>query len=147
MQELFCKWLDEKGLRYIDELHVPEVKRRADFVVLKPTNGLINIEAKCDDFACMMKQLEDHAKYCQYSFAFIQSRALTPMWFKNFLAKSGYGLIIYNWETKSITEVFEAHQNKIQKEFKSLNKEVMKKINDKYIELDMFKIEKELPSE
>ncbi|GAJ14305.1 unnamed protein product, partial [marine sediment metagenome] len=33
-------------LEFIDEFPIPEVKRIADFIVWKPINGLINIEAK-----------------------------------------------------------------------------------------------------
>jgi len=130
MQEKFCEWLDSRGLRYIDELRVKEVKRIADFIVLKSGNGLINIEAKCDDFACMIKQLDDHSKYCNYSFAFIQSRSITPKLFKRKLSDKGYGLIIFNWETREITEVLEAHRNKV--ELKNLNTKVTRQIVEKY---------------
>ena len=112
MQHAFKLWLDKKKLKYVDELLVKDVGRRADFLVLKQGNGIINIEAKCNDFDCMMKQLNDHAIYCDYSFAFIPDYPFTPMWFKEQLAKYGYGLIVWNTEDKVITEVLEAHHNK-----------------------------------
>jgi len=126
MQEVFKLWLNKKGLSFKDELRVPEVHRIADFVVLKPGKGLINVEAKCNDFDCMLKQLKDHATYCNYSFAYIPDFCRTPKWFKKQLMELGYGLLIYNWDHKIITEVLEAHQNKITND--ELRARVIKKI-------------------
>lgn len=135
MQDEFAKWLKTKyNIAFVAEKHVPEVKRRADFLLVKWFQGnlgkkssfqLVNIEAKCTDYSCMMKQLKDHAQYCDYSFAFIPDYAPTPMWFKGMMNKLGYGLIIYNEKNKSITEVYEAHHNKPQ--LKELRKKL---IND-----------------
>lgn len=114
MQERMCEWLEAKELKYRDEVRVQEVGRIADFLVVK-ANKLINIEAKCNDYACMMKQLCDHSDYCDYSFAFITNYSMTPKDFKEKLAKRGYGLIVWDNETKTITEVLESHHNKPQR--------------------------------
>lgn len=111
MQSRLKSWLDKKDILYRDEVHVGQVNRRADFLIIKG-GKLINIEAKCNNFKCMLEQLDDHAKYCDYSFAYIPDYSLTPEWFKAELAKRKYGLMIYNYETGHITEVLESHQNK-----------------------------------
>lgn len=101
-----------KLISYKDEFHVSAVSRRADFLIYKPYKGLINVEAKCLDWKCLLNQLEDHATYCDYCFAYIPDYAPTPKWFKGELVKKGYGLIIYNYHNTKVTEVLEAHLNK-----------------------------------
>ncbi|HDY89866.1 MAG TPA: hypothetical protein ENH82_17330 [bacterium] len=117
MQRQFIKWmqsdyLSNYDLEFIDELHIPEVKRIADFIVWKPGNGLINIEAKGNVINTLYHQLKDHATYCDYSFAFIPDYTMTPRWFKQKLTEYGWGLIVFNFNTRGITEVLEAHKNK-----------------------------------
>ncbi|GAI85466.1 unnamed protein product [marine sediment metagenome] len=117
MQRRFIKWLQSDylstyDLEFIDEFPIPEVKRIADFIVWKPINGLINIEAKGNVNGILCEQLKDHARYCDYSFAFIPDYAWTPSWFKQKLTEYGWGLIVFNFATKGITEVLEAHKNK-----------------------------------
>jgi|GEM_PF-5345463 len=112
MQDHFKKWLQKKELMFIDEFHVSEVSRRADFLILKAGNGLINVEAKCNHHEEMMRQLKDHARYCDYSFAFIPDYCITSKWTKRKLIEYGFGLIIYNLDKKIITEALEAHHNK-----------------------------------
>ena len=111
MQLRFCEWLKEKEILFVDEKQVKQVRRIADFLIIKD-NKLINIEAKSLDFKCLLKQMNDHATYCDYSFAFIPDFSMTPKWFKVILGESGYGLIIWNNDKQVITEVFEAHYNK-----------------------------------
>ncbi len=102
------------------EFLVSQVGRRADFLMISPSGRLINVEAKCNDFSTMLKQLDDHALYCNYSFAYIPDYSLTPEWFKKSLIKRRYGLIVYNKTHKTVTEVLEAHQNlKINKRLRS----------------------------
>ncbi len=125
MQDAFKKWLISKEIPFMDELRVREVHRIADFVLLKGKK-LVNVEAKCNDFTCMLKQLDDHSKYCDYCFAYIPDYSITPSWFKGLLAKKGYGLIVYNYENGTVTEVLEAHyKSPVEKELK---KEIIKKI-------------------
>ena len=133
MQVEMCKWLKEKELSFVDELRVKEVHRIADFIVIKDGSKLINIEAKGVDFICLMKQMKDHAVYCDYSFAFIPDFAITPKHFKENLLKNGYGLIIYNDEKKIITEVLEAHYNKPSN--KTLRKSIFKRVREKQQEI------------
>lgn len=125
MQEYFVKWLKWVQSEYVrkrflgrlhfkSEVRVSEVGRVADFLLYHTDNQLINVEAKCHDFKTVLKQMDDHATYCDYSFAFIPDYALTPKWFKEELLKRNMGLIVYNYETKCVTEVFEAHHNKPQ---------------------------------
>ena len=111
MQDEMEKWLINRKLLYIREHSVKIIHRIADFIIIKQKK-LINIEAKSNDFECMLKQLEDHALYCDYSFAFIPDWCITPSWFEVELGKSKFGLIIYNTSNKIITEVLEAHYNK-----------------------------------
>ena len=124
MQEKMTEWLVEKDLSFKSEVYVKEVNRRADFLVHNDYGRLINIEAKCNDFACMMAQLQDHSKYCDYSFAFIPDYPMTPKWFKKELAEKGYGLIVYNFKKEIITEVLEAYINKPQ--LKELREKILK---------------------
>lgn len=125
MQDKMKEWLMEKDLSFKPEVYVKEVNRRADFLVHKDCRKLINIEAKCNDFICMMAQLQNHSKYCDYSFAFIPDYPMTPKWFKKELAEKGYGLIVYNVEKEIITEVLEAH----------INKPLLKKLKEKMLKL------------
>ena len=120
MQNKLVKWLENSNLEFKAEVSVKEVNRRADFLVLR-YGRLINIEAKCNDFVCLIGQLNSHAIYCDYCFAYIPDYAFTPKWFKKQLAEKGYGLIIYNNDLKVVTEVLEAHLNK------SKNKEIREK--------------------
>lgn len=124
MQKAFIAWMDtvidlwnnkpfvQRRIVMADEVSVPEVNRIADFLVVYGNKGLVNIEAKCNDLNTLMKQLNDHATYCDYCFAYLPDYSLTPQWFKTALAEHGYGLIVYNWKTGAITEALEAHQNK-----------------------------------
>ena len=110
MQEVFSKFLTSLGKTYAEEVHVKEVNRRADFLLIEA--GLTNVEAKCNDWETLFKQLNDHATYCDYSFAYITNVCMTPKWFKKKLKKRGYGLIIYDVENKVAVEALEAHHNK-----------------------------------
>lgn len=131
MQDMFKYWLREKCLRFIDEFNISQIKRIPDFLIFKPGNGLINVEAKCNAFECLLDQLDDNSVFCNYSFAYITDICLTPVWFKKRLIDSGYGLIVYNTQSKIITEVLEAHQNK---NFdKDLNKIVVSRIEKELI--------------
>lgn len=112
MQDSLKEWLKSKNLVFIDEFRIGQIKRIPDFLVFKPGKGLINIEAKCNAFECLLSQLDDNSAFCDYSFAFITDICMTPQWFKEKLLRSGYGLIVYNREEKIITEVLEAHRNK-----------------------------------
>lgn len=125
MQEVFCDWLKQKDLVFKDEVRVKEVHRIADFLIVKNKSRLINVEAKCHNFDSMIKQLDDHAKYCDYSFAYIPDYCFTPQWIKATLIKKGYGLIVFNYENNTVTEVLEAHHN-VPKE---------KELRKKYIQL------------
>jgi len=111
MQSVMFLWLQETKKPFAKEITVKEVNRRADFLVLDDTR-LINIEAKSTQMDCLINQLKDHAKYCDYCFAFIPDFAPTPKWFKEELLRNGFGLILFNTEHKTITEALEAHQNK-----------------------------------
>lgn len=111
MQYKLKEWLTAKGLKFIDELYVSEVSRRPDFLVLKPGNGLINIEAKCNNHEEIIKQLRDNARYCDYSFAYIPDYCNTPRDFKRKLLEGGFGLIVYHHNEHFVTEVLESHQN------------------------------------
>lgn len=112
MQSKLKEWLTAKELKFIDELYVSEVSRRPDFLVWKPGNGLINIEAKCNNHEEIIKQLRDNANYCDYSFAYIPDYSNTTKSFKRSLLEYGFGLIIYHHNMQVITEVLESHQNK-----------------------------------
>ena len=112
MQQEFSKWLERKNIPYDDEVWVAEVSRRADFLLIRDEGRLVNVEAKCNDLSTMIRQLNDHAIYCDYSFAFIPDCTMTPKWFKKRLQERGYGLIMYNRANASITEALEAHHNK-----------------------------------
>ena len=113
MQEKMCQWLSgiEEVSCWKDEMFIKGIGRRADFLILKE-NLLINIEAKSTVNETLIRQLDDHATYCDYCFAFIPNFSLTPKWFKKDLVKKGYGLIIYDYRQKTISEALEAHHNK-----------------------------------
>jgi hypothetical protein len=110
MQSKMSIWLKGKEEMFIDEFYIPEISRRPDFLIIR-SGQLINIEAKCNNHDEMMRQLRDNAKYCNYSFAYIPDYSLTSRDFKRQLLSSGFGLIIYNYKLKIITEVLESHHN------------------------------------
>ena len=97
------------------ELHIPETGRIADFVLLSGSR-LVNVEAKCYATQKLIDQLDDHAKYADYCFAYINDMTITPAWFKAELLQKGYGLIVYSVDHKIVTEVLEAHKNKNDKQ-------------------------------
>lgn len=127
MQETFERWLKEGEFCFKREVRAKKVGRIADFLVLKKGNILINIEAKTNVTETLMKQLNDHAKYCDYSFAFVPDFSITPKWFKSSLTRKGYGLIVYNYKEDIITEVLEAHYNK--PKLRNLRKNTIKRLN------------------
>jgi hypothetical protein len=129
MQRKLKAWLEGKELKYIDELRVAGLGRIPDFLVIK-AGHLINIEAKCNDFECLLDQMDDNSNYCDYSFAFIPDYSLTPIWFKKRLMNSGYGLIVFNYNDETITEVLEAHHNTFDKD---LRKRVLMSIEKQLI--------------
>ena len=124
MQDALAIWLRKSKIKFQKEVHVSDIHRRADFIAFKGGNGLINIEAKYSDFNCLIRQIKDHATYCDYSFAFIPDTVLTSKSFKKKLFSNGFGLIVYNCREKIITEVLEAHYNKPK------NKELKKRISN-----------------
>lgn len=113
MQKKLKEWLEKKELRFIEELKVIRVgiSRIPDFLVFSQ-GRLINIEAKCNDLATMIRQLDDNSKFCNYSFALIPDYCITPLWFKSTFFQKPYGLMVFNYESEIITEVIEAHENK-----------------------------------
>jgi hypothetical protein len=135
MQSKMIEWLRDKNIPFADEVTVLDRKRRADFLLLKDGNQLINIEAKSVAFGSIIHQLEDHATYCDYCFAFIPDYAPTPLWFKTAMELNGFGLIVYNHESKVITEALEAHHNRPKNKAMRHNacELVRKKFNQKYI--------------
>ncbi len=135
MQDEMAGWLENKDIVYIREHYVKEVGRIADFTIVHK-NKIVNIEAKSNDFKCMIEQMNDHAIYCDYSFAFIPDWCLTPIEFKKQLAEKRYGLIIYNTKNKVITEVLEAHYNKPRnKDLRKKQELLIKHKHQKQIEL------------
>ena len=122
MQDAFESWLKEKELRFMREVTVQEVSRRADFLIVKPKpsyyfsgpadywkgSQLINVEAKCNDVQCALAQIKDHAKYCDYSFLFLPDYSMIPKWAILEIQKFGIGLIMYNHSKKQITEALPA---------------------------------------
>lgn len=124
MQRVFKEWLESKNIEHIDEFTVGQVQRRADFLLLKG-GSLINVEAKCHPSDILMAQLKDHAAYCDYSFALLPDFCMTPVWWKKSLVEHGYGLIIYNYDNYTITEVLEAHHNKPQNKWVRSNVTLM----------------------
>lgn len=124
MQSKLKQWLTAKELKFIDEFGVSSVGRIPDFLVFKG-GKLINIEAKCNAFECVLDQLDDNSAFCDYSFAYIPDYSLTPVWFKKRLIEAGYGLMVYNYDLDIITEVLEAHINK------PVNRQLQKTIIDR----------------
>jgi len=136
IQKVFADWLinSKKYQAFSAEVHVSAVGRRADFLIIKD-GRLINVEAKCNDFMCMLSQLKDHSNYVDYSFALIPDYSFTPKWFKKDLGNTGYGLMIYNHDTETVTEVFEAHFNRPQ--MKVLRKNTIRKILEVQTKLEL----------
>lgn len=117
MQEVFSAWIGKKErYSFRAEVRVREVKRIADFLLVRNSGTLINVEAKSENLDCLLKQMADHATYCDYSFALISDYCVTPRWFKEKLLALGYGLIVFNEDRYKrggvITEALEAHHNK-----------------------------------
>lgn len=112
MQAKLNEWLVKKELTFIDEMFISEISRRPDFLVQVPGNGLINIEAKCNNLNEMLLQLKDNSVYCDYSFAYIPDYSIVSKYVKNEILKNGFGLFVYNKEVKIVTEALEAHKNK-----------------------------------
>lgn len=98
-------------IAFASEVHVPEIKRRADFLLVRK-DKLVNVEAKVEINTILVEQLNDHAGYCDYCYALISNFTLTPSWFKKELLSKGYGLLVHNSSTGVVTEALEAHYNK-----------------------------------
>lgn len=130
MQRKMNEWLKERELEYIDEFYVTEISRRPDFLVIKG-GQLINIEAKCNNHDEMIRQLKDNAHYCNYSFAYIPDYCMTSMYFKRVLQSSGYGLFVFNYGKKVVTQVLEAHHNEAHD--KALKKIIIDRIRKELI--------------
>jgi hypothetical protein len=130
MQDKMTEWLKNKDLEFIDEFYIPEIKRRPDFLIIIGQQ-LINIEAKCNNHDEMMRQLRDNAKYCNYSFAYIPDYSLTSKDFKRQLLNAGFGLFVFNYKVKMVTEVFESHHNEAHD--KELRKVIIQRIKKELI--------------
>jgi len=112
MQDRFAEVIPFLGdYRVVRELGTRGTGRIADFLLFDGVR-LINVEAKCQDFTTLLDQLADHALYCDYCFALIPDYSFTPEWFKQKLLSSKYGLLVYNYRQKVVTEVLEAHSNR-----------------------------------
>jgi len=141
MQEVISKRLTELEYTFRDEFRVPEVGRVADFLVygklaspykVKPicNYDLINIEAKSNNFTMLIEQMNDHAQYCDYSFAAIPDYPIPPKWFMRQLLVRGYGLIVYNFNTKEVTEALVAYRN-LRLRNPELRKKILKELSKK----------------
>lgn len=130
IQDAMKVFLSDLRITFVEEFHVKEVQRRADFLLIK--NGLVNVEAKCQDWKTLFEQLKDHATYCDYCFALIPDYCLTPVWFKKKLVEKGYGLLVHNLKKNVITEVLEAHYNK--PENKKLRSKILVNIRHQPVE-------------
>jgi len=114
------------------EVYVKEVRRTADFLLLSGSR-LVGVEAKCNDMAKLICQIKDHSTYCDYNFAYIPDYCLTPTYFKETLLKNGWGLIVYSYRDKVVTEVLEAHKNH------DIDREVRRSAIIKLKEVSIFK--------
>jgi len=129
IQDAFEKWLISKGLKYIREITVKEVSRRADFIVMKDDSRLINVEAKCNNMSGVIEQVTDHARYCDYCFLLLSDIALIPKWMIRAIRDGGFGLIVYNYKNETITEALPAFYNKGRDG--KLHKKYIEKIKEK----------------
>ena len=135
MQDAFEKWLKKKEiekytgyeithkeLKYLREVTIPEISRRADFLLILSTfddHGkkneyiqLINVEAKCNQLENAIRQSYSHSKYCDYCFLLISDIGLITKSNIKEIQERGIGLIMYNYYTKEITESLPAFYNK-----------------------------------
>lgn len=130
MQDAFEIWIKEHNehykknygfwtIKYKREVHVKEVNRIADFLMLSE-NRLINIELKTNPSQILIDQLRDHKKYCDYCFALVPDFCKMPRWFNEALVKNGFGLYVYNNQYETFTEALPAFYNK--PEYKGIRK-------------------------
>ena len=123
MQDLYEKWINELNaeykrfkwekycLDYQREVHIKEIRRRADFLI-KKEGVLINVELKTNPGQILIDQLLDHKTYSDYCFALIPDFCLMPKWFIIKLIENGFGLIVFNSDHKVFTETLPAFYNK-----------------------------------
>ena len=111
MHVAFEKWLIKKGIQYKREVSVREVSRRADFLLWYDSK-LINVEAKCNDVSCAISQVTDHSRYCDYAFLLLPDYCIIPKWAIREIQSKEIGLIMYNYESETITEALPAFYNK-----------------------------------
>lgn len=144
MQNEFETWIEEHNeywknhntikLKYLREVTVKEVSRRADYLLVQD-GRLINIELKTNPSGTLMNQLIDHSTYCDYSFALVPDFCLIPRWFIEKMTKKGFGLIIYNHNKKIFTEALPAFKNK-GRDIK-IKKKYVEKFKKRQLKLDM----------
>lgn len=129
MQALYESHLQEMhGIKFLREVHVKEVSRIADFLLLQG-NTLINVELKTNPSSVLIDQIKDHSYYCDYSFALVPDFCLIPKWFIGRLYNLGIGLIMFNKELEVFTEALPAFYNKGRKG--TIKKKYIQIINDR----------------
>ena len=111
MQDAFEAWLVKKNVQYQREITTKEVSRRADFLLIE-NNRLINVEAKCNQLENVIAQSRDHSIYCDYCFILISDIGVITKDNIKQIQQYGVGIIVYNFRSKAITEVFPAFYNK-----------------------------------
>ncbi len=103
MQSDMRIWLEKEKesewqgtIAWKDEVTVREISRRADFLVLMREKGLVCVEAKTNPSKLFLEQLKDHARYCDYVFAYVYDKSLVQKWFREELEIRGIGLMVWN---------------------------------------------------
>lgn len=117
---------DNPDVRVFREVHIPEVKRRSDFVVSLGPRKVVNIECKLIYSQELVNQAMDHLKWAPYSYICIPVWEYVPSFRIREVANSQLGLIYWTPERKFI-EAIPADYNK---EYdKVLRKTVIDRIN------------------
>lgn len=115
--------------KYYEQVHVPEINRRSDLVIVAEKR-LINIEFKLGDHKCLMKQAEDHMRWADYNYVCVPINFLRiyPVRFVPKLLEKKIGLLAC--AKGSFVEIFRAKHNtyKAGKE-KPIRENVLKKLS------------------
>jgi len=106
--ETSIQWQWENPKVYT-EIHIPQIGRRSDIIMLINGTKSINIECKMKDYGVVFQQAIDHLKWCDYSYICLMAETNLPSYMLKKILDTPIGLIL--WKPGMFTEVIQSSYN------------------------------------
>lgn len=113
----------------IREFRIPEINRISDLVLFVTPRKIFNIECKLTNYTEVLKQAEDHLKWCDYSYICLHADCYIPSYIVQEMINQGIGLLFWRAGERPVEAIQAHHNSPSDKELrKLLNQRIKKKI-------------------